>query len=81
MHLPAALFEWPDRLVALALGLNHSRFFCYLSKMDKQYLIDIYKVEAEKYNKTRDIHWKIKYRYLDGSCVGHLYSITKQSAD
>jgi hypothetical protein len=27
--------------------------------MDKQYLVEIYKVEAEKYNKTRDIHWKI----------------------
>ncbi len=27
--------------------------------MDKQYLIEIYKTEAEKYNKTRDIHWKM----------------------
>ncbi|HLY71059.1 MAG TPA: hypothetical protein VKR53_15105 [Puia sp.] len=27
--------------------------------MDKNHLIEIYKVEAEKYNKTRDIHWKM----------------------
>ncbi|HKB43873.1 MAG TPA: hypothetical protein VKC90_05780 [Chitinophagaceae bacterium] len=27
--------------------------------MKKDYLIEIYKVEAEKYNKTRDIHWKV----------------------
>ncbi len=27
--------------------------------MDKKDLIEIYKVEAEKYNKTRDIHWKM----------------------
>ena len=25
----------------------------------KDYLLEIYKVEADKYNKTRDIHWKM----------------------
>jgi hypothetical protein len=25
----------------------------------KNYLLEIYKVEAEKYNKTREIHWKM----------------------
>jgi hypothetical protein len=27
--------------------------------MIKTYLLEIYKVEAEKYNKTREIHWKM----------------------
>jgi hypothetical protein len=27
--------------------------------MEKEHLLEIYKVEAEKYNKTRDIHWKM----------------------
>src|SRR4030095_14916216 len=25
----------------------------------KEHLLEIYKTEAEKYNKTRDIHWKL----------------------
>lgn len=27
--------------------------------MNKNYLSEIYKVEAEKYSKTRDIHWRV----------------------
>jgi hypothetical protein len=27
--------------------------------MSKEYLKEIYKVESEKYNRTRDIHWKM----------------------
>jgi hypothetical protein len=45
--------------------------------MNKEHLIEIYKVEAEKYNKTRDIQWKMNVAFWTVLIVG-IYSKSKE---
>ena len=44
---------------------------------DKKYLVEFYKVEAEKYNKTRDVQWKMNLAFWTVLIVA-IYSKTKE---
>lgn len=48
---------------------------------DTNHLIEIYKVEAEKYNKTRDIQWKMNVAFWTVLIVGIYAKSSKEGLD